>query len=172
LAKLIIFEESNHADAVFEAYELSEDSVLIGADRDNHLVLQSPDVDSTHASLQLRDNHWYLQDLGGPGGTSVNGQLIEGPRMLHHNDIIDLGPVKMRFHHAERGVTREVPRPHVTPIVEEPIDEEEEVYGSGRVWFAKMAGLTTIIIFAILALLLLAYLFGLLTVSDLIPFGG
>ena len=66
MARLVIYEELDTDDTVFETFELSSSRILIGSDHDNHLVLDMPDVDMTHASLELRDNHWFLQDLGGP----------------------------------------------------------------------------------------------------------
>ncbi len=171
MAKLIIYEETHHADTVFEAFELSETRILIGADHDNQLILQAPEIDATHASLELREHHWFLQDLGGPGGTSVNGRLIQGPCLLHHDDLIELGPVKMRFHNLERGVTREVLLGEVAEITED-LPEAVEVVVSGRVWFATLAGFTIIIILGLVALLLIAYFLGLLTLADIIPFGG
>jgi hypothetical protein len=110
LARLVIYEEIDTDDTVFETFELSSSRILIGSDHDNHLVLDMPDVDTTHASIELRDNHWFLQDLGGPGGTAVNGEEIEGPYMLRNNDIIELSFIKMRFENNERGVTQDFPR--------------------------------------------------------------
>ena len=110
MARLIIYEEMDTNDTVFETFELTSSRILIGSDHENHLVLDMPEIDSTHASLELRDNHWFLQDLGGPGGTAVNGQEIEGPYMLHNDDVIELSFIKMRFENNERGVTRDFAR--------------------------------------------------------------
>lgn len=172
MAKLIIYQASTYSDnVIFETFELNESRILIGADADNQLILRSREIDPTHASLELREHHWFLQDLGGPGGTSVNGQFIEGPCMLHHDDIIGLGPIKMRFYHAERGVTHEVAVAEMAEMNED-LPEEVPAVMSGRVWFATMAGFTGIIILGILALLLIAHFLGLLTLADFIPFGG
>ncbi len=171
MAKLIIYEESNHADVVFEAFELTDTRILIGADYHNQLILNLPEIDPTHASLELREDYWFLQDLGGPGGTGVNGKLIEGPRKLRHNDIIELGSIRMRFYQAERGVTAEIPlaeAPAVEPDDEEDIPEKE-ISLSGRVWFAALAGFSSLIILAMLALLGLAYWAGIFTMTDLFP---
>ena len=128
----------------FETFLLQENRITIGSDDDNHLILESPDVDLMHASLELRENlHWFLQDLGGASGTGVNGYLIEGPYMLHHNDVIELGVIKLRFQtDDERGITEEFPMQDEADVAE--VDSGPNVKAaqpdidgemSGRVWF-------------------------------------
>jgi len=164
LAKLIIYEAYTNTGTVFETFELVDNRILIGSDPECQLILDVPDIDPMHASLELRDHHWFLQDLGGPGGTAVNGRLIEGPTILRHNEMIEVGVVKMRFVTTEPGVTAAMP-----PM--EP-DEDAAAQVSGRVWFATLTGFTVLILLAIGALLLLAYSLGIFTLSDLLPFGG
>lgn len=162
MAKLIIFEESeDNSDTIFETYELPASRVLVGSDPDNHLILEAPDIDPTHASLELRDQGWILQDLGGPGGTAVNGQVIEGPYNLHHDDLIELGFIKMKFQDAE-------------PTVQENASpggraDERSRHMSGRIWFAVIAGATLVVIFVILLILIIADYLGLLKLIDLLP---
>ncbi len=163
MATLIIYEESEEAETVFETYELDDMSILIGSDPENHLILDTPDIDSSHASLELRDGHWVLQDLGSPGGTAVNGEVIEGPFTLYHGDLIELNYIKMKFQDQEdRAVTQELPRL-------EQIEEENEPQIKGRVWFAGIAGITVVIIFFILFLLIAAHFLGIISLTDLLP---
>ncbi len=174
MAKLIIYEEINGADTVYETYFLQENRVTIGSADDNQLILESPDVDPMHASLELRENHhWYLQDLGGFGGTGVNGQLIEGPFMLRHNDVIVVGFVRMRFQtDDERGVTAEIP---VGELAAAPADASPPAspaaHPSGRIWFAGLAFATAAVIFVILLLFLAGHILGILNILDLMPGG-
>lgn len=173
MARLIIFQDQA-SSTIFEAFSLEENRIIIGSDQDNQLVLDIPHIDPMHASLELRDNHWFLQDLGGPGGTSINGQLIEGPQMLHHNDIIELGPVRLQFQiDDERGVTQQF-----STQLDEPEETAVESGGSahisGRVWFAGLAAATITIIFVILMLIVATHLLGLINIQNLLPalFGG
>lgn len=177
MAKLVIFEEINGADTVFETFYLQENRIIIGSDDDNQLILESPHVDAMHASLELRENHhWYLQDLGGVGGTGVNGQLISGPYMLRHNDIIEVGFVKMQFQiDDERGVTGEIP---AYELVEEipagtsrpaKTARSPEQQPSGRVWFAGLAFITAVVIFVILLVFFAGHYLGILNMLDLMP---
>ena len=167
MARLVIYEELDTDDTVFETFELTSSRILIGSDQDNHLVLDMPEIDMTHASLELRDNHWFLQDLGGPGGTAVNGQEIEGPYMLRNNDIIELSFIKMRFENNERGVTQDFPRD--ARVKEEKLPTERPP--SGRLWFVGLAMLTIGTIFVILILMAVAHYLGLISLGDLLPPG-
>ncbi|GAB4439914.1 MAG: hypothetical protein Kow0031_21810 [Anaerolineae bacterium] len=175
MARLIIYEEINGADTVYETYYLQENRVIIGSDDDNQLILESPDVEPMHASLELRENHhWYLQDLGGMGGTGVNGQLIAGPYMLRHNDVIEVGFVKMRFQvDDERGVTEEYVADNPAHAEAAPEAYTETARSpqqpSGRIWFAGLAFATAVVIFLILLVFFAGHILGLINMMDLLP---
>lgn len=165
MASLIIYEESDVEETIFETYDLTDMSVLIGSDADNHLILETPNIDPNHASLELRDGHWVLQDLGGPGGTAVNGEVIEGPFTLYHGDLIELNQIKLKFHDPERGATKEFP-------LEDDPAHEDDAEGppiKGRVWFAGIAGVTLVLIFAIVLLIIVAHFLGIVSLTDLLP---
>lgn len=165
MARLIIYEEVEHSETIFETFELSSTRILIGSDPDNNLVLQSPAIDPSHASLELRNNLWVLQDLGGPGETDVNGRPIQGPYYLLHNDLIELGPIKLNFQEKEGEVetqtNEEAPPPPPSKIESTPV--------KGRVWFAFIAGGTLGVIFIIMFLLILADFLNVIEISDLLP---
>lgn len=162
MAKLVIFEEFEDDEPIAEEFDLSAHQILIGSGPDNDLVLEAPDIDPTHASLELRHQSWVLQDLGGPGGTVVNGIEIQGPFQLHHGDLIELNQVKLRFEvdappkEAGDYPNEETKEPEIQPI-------------RGRVWFASVAGATLTVVLIILLLLFLADLLGLLEMTDLLP---
>jgi len=162
MAKLVIFEEIEDDEPVSEEFDLSAPQILIGSGPDNDLVLEAPNIDPAHASLELRQQYWVLQDLGGPGGTVVNGLEIQGPFQLHHGDLIELNQVKLRF---ESNDVPEEPEDYSKEETSEP--ETQPV--RGRVWFASVAGATLAVILVILLLLILADFLGLLEVTDLLP---
>ncbi len=166
MAKLVIYEETEGTEAVFENFELSTNRILIGSGSDNHLILASSEIDSSHISLELRNDHWILQDLGGLEGTLVNSTSIVGPYRLQHNDLIELGHIKMRFQEDE--VEFETDEGHITE--EATGDSSEHI--SGRIWFATLAGGTLAVIFIILFLLIVADFLGVLKITELIPWLG
>ncbi len=164
MAKLVIYEEFEDKETIIEDFELSIPRILIGSGPDNDLVLEIPEIDFTHASLELRDERWILQDLGGAGGTGVNGQMIEGPYRLQHEDLIELGPVKIRFQDIELVEAQaETERSNAEDL------PEASSHISGRVWFATIAGGTIAVIFIILFLLIVADYLDLLKITDLLP---
>jgi pSer/pThr/pTyr-binding forkhead associated (FHA) protein len=127
-----------------------------------------------HASLELRDNHWFLQDLGGPGGTSINGQLIEGPQILYHDDIIELGQVRLQFQIDDERATTQKFQTQVDETEKIAAEPKTPAHVSGRVWFAGLAAATMAIIFVILMLIVAAHMMGLIDIQNLLPvlFGG
>ena len=163
MAKLVIYQNVAGMESIFEDFELTVNRILIGSGPDNHLVLDSPDIDSAHASLELRNNIWIIQDLGGPDGTKVNNEQIEGPYRLQDNDLIELASIKLRFFDDEWE-----PTPEDTET-EEGEPEPSGSHISGRVWFATLAGGTIAVIFIILFLLIVADLLGVLSITDLLP---
>ncbi len=163
MAKLVIHEEFEDEETIIEDFELSAQRILIGSGPDNELVLEAVDVDPTHASLELRHEYWVLQDLGGPNGTEVNGQEIDGPYHLHHDDLIKLGDIKISFQEPEAEAQADL---------SDEDDLAEEVHISGRIWFAAIAGGTVAIIFIILFLLVVADYLEVLKITDLFPWLG
>lgn len=163
MAKLIIYDEVAGEETIFEDFELLANRILIGSSPDNQLVLEAPDIDPAHASLELRHDHWILQDLGGPGGTVVNGITINGPYYLQHDDLVELGHIKLRFRDFEPEVGSE------PELVDEPTPAHSGPPVKGRVWFAKVASNTAVVLVLILLLLILAHYFGLMNIADLLP---
>lgn len=168
MAKLVIYEEIAGEEPIFEDFELVTTRVLIGASEDNNLILDVPGIDPIHASLELRNERWILQDLGGPGGTFLNGVEIEGPHKLKDDDLIEVSTVKIRFYENEAPVHAAI---ETGPLPEAavPAEPAPPPPGSGRVWFGQVAGATLAVIFLIVFLFILADYLGLLRLSDLLP---
>ncbi|MGE5744127.1 MAG: trypsin-like peptidase domain-containing protein, partial [Gemmatimonadota bacterium] len=67
------------------------------------------DVSSRHAAIITRADGFVLQDLGSKNGTYVNGQRIEGDRVLRDGDVIGFGAKgpALEFHIVEGDVSAE-----------------------------------------------------------------
>lgn len=61
--------------------------LTIGRRTDNDIIIDSTYVSRQHAHLRWRYGRFVLYDLGGRGGTQVNGQLIS-ESVLHPGDVI------------------------------------------------------------------------------------
>jgi pSer/pThr/pTyr-binding forkhead associated (FHA) protein len=75
------------------------DSVAIGRNGNNDLVMDSSAVSREHAAVTFRDRRWYLEDRGSFNGTYINGtRLVPGtPLPLRHADQIRIGSETIIF---------------------------------------------------------------------------
>jgi class 3 adenylate cyclase len=76
--------------------DLTGDHVTIGRQADN-LVALSDDVmvSRHHATLEFRDGHWWIHDLGSHNGTTVDGRAVEGWRPLVEGSRIQVGGTEL-----------------------------------------------------------------------------
>lgn len=76
-----------------------EDSVSIGRDTKNDLILESAAVSREHAGVIFRDGRWYVEDRGSFNGTYLNGtRVVPGtPLPLRHADRISIGTETLVF---------------------------------------------------------------------------
>ncbi len=74
-----------------EEIELGSKGLSIGRVPANDLVLDSPDVSSRHARIEVADGKFSIEDLGSTNGTFVGGAKIAGRRALSHGDRIEIG---------------------------------------------------------------------------------
>jgi pSer/pThr/pTyr-binding forkhead associated (FHA) protein len=76
-----------------QAFPLGEDTITIGAAKDNLIILADPEVSPHHATItwQAEENSYVIADLGGEGGTFVNERRVEGEAQLRHGDVLRLG---------------------------------------------------------------------------------
>ncbi len=76
---------------------LKEDEGTIGRREDNTYVIEDPRVSRVHASIRKEAGAYIITDLGSSAGTEVNGEEITGPHVLHHGDVVSLGPLEFVF---------------------------------------------------------------------------
>ncbi len=74
-----------------------EGEVVIGRSQEADIFLSDRRVSSRHARVYLKDNHFYLEDLGSTNGTLVNGLPIKAPYRLEIGDKITIGPYVFYF---------------------------------------------------------------------------
>lgn len=66
---------------------------LIGRDPRCNLRPNSDLVSKLHCSFEVGDDGITLKDLGSTNGTVVNGQKLEGSRLLVNGDVVKVGPL-------------------------------------------------------------------------------
>lgn len=169
MAKLVIYEELDGEETIFEDFDLTAHRIIIGSSDDSNLILDLPDIDPAHASLEFRNDHWVIQDLGGPGGTILNGVTVDGPQRLRDNDLIELNTVRIQFVEDDYGGIVDEEDTAILDDLEEGPRPAKPV--SGRIWFGTIAGMTVAIIFAILLIFIALHVFGVMDIFDLLPPG-
>lgn len=87
---------------VFKGHQLKEvkqfdlEQIVIGHNTDVQLDLDDPEVSPIHCMIELREDGYYLCDLGSETGTLMNGQrVLDEP--IHSNDEIQIGQYKIIF---------------------------------------------------------------------------
>ncbi len=78
-------------------HEVTSPMIHIGRGPHNDVVIGDVSVSDAHAKLQLRNDGWYVVDLGTTNGTHVNGARVAGERKLHGSPVIRFGSVTAIF---------------------------------------------------------------------------
>ena len=71
------------------------ESVTLGRDVSNSLVLDDPGASRIHATFSASLNGLVIADLGSTNGTFVNGERISALHNLTTGDIVDVGATKI-----------------------------------------------------------------------------
>lgn len=74
-----------------ETFSITEDSITIGRDVTNDVVVADAEVSRQHARINRTPGGHVLEDLGSTNGTFVNGERLVAPRVLSAGDLIGLG---------------------------------------------------------------------------------
>jgi pSer/pThr/pTyr-binding forkhead associated (FHA) protein len=82
---------------VGESFPIDGERMTIGRRPDSEVFLDDVTVSRDHALLILRNDQWYLDDLGSLNGTYVNRSRIES-HQLQEGDEVQIGKYKLTFH--------------------------------------------------------------------------
>lgn len=72
-------------------YTLQNETIRIGRDLSNDIVVQDPEVSRWHIQLLREEGGYAIRDLGSTNGTSINGTRVTDPKQLQLNDQIEVG---------------------------------------------------------------------------------
>lgn len=80
-----------------EVKQFDQEQIVIGHNADVHLDLDDEGISPIHCLIELRDNGYYICDLGSQTGTFKNGQAILD-ETIFSGDEIGVGPFKIAFY--------------------------------------------------------------------------
>lgn len=69
----------------------------IGRSTDNTLQIEDDYLSANHARLYLRDNIWWLEDLGSRNGTLLNNIQLKRAVIVTRGDIISMGNIHLKI---------------------------------------------------------------------------
>lgn len=69
---------------------------VVGRAEGNQVVVPDPEVALQHARLVARGDSLWLEDLGCPAGTYLNGRRLEAPAPVRHGDRVRVGSTVLR----------------------------------------------------------------------------
>jgi serine/threonine protein kinase len=76
------------------------DTLLIGRGKNTGAPLTDPRVSRVHCQVKVEGGRFLLADLGGAGGTLVNGKAVDSHE-LEHDDKIQIGDSRLVFNDEE-----------------------------------------------------------------------
>lgn len=100
-------------------FPLAGAHLTLGREPDVGIALTDPLISRRHAALSRRGDDFWIEDLGSTNGTTVNGELIRGPRLLRGGDEICLGVTRLIFEpppQTEDTAPKTQPVPHLPPV--------------------------------------------------------
>lgn len=72
-------------------YELDKNTITIGRGSKNDIIIDDNDVSRNHCQLVRLADDFEIHDLESTNGTFINGQRVNGNRLLKSGNLIELG---------------------------------------------------------------------------------
>lgn len=110
---LATLEVINEGPTKGHRFDISTPLTHVGRGSHNDIPISDDSVSDLHAKVQLRDDGWYVVDMGSTNGTYVAGQRVVGEARIIGNADLRFGGIKFVF----RDVARGRDAPHGTRVI-------------------------------------------------------
>ncbi len=97
MAKINFMDREN----LLRSFEIKDDIVTVGREATNKVVIADPSVSRQHATIERREDGYYLVDKNSSNGTYANGKRISAQK-LNHNDKVNFGSASVIFEDEEQ----------------------------------------------------------------------
>jgi pSer/pThr/pTyr-binding forkhead associated (FHA) protein len=77
--------------------DLTQKLIKIGKDPTSEIVVKGFFIGQTAATISRRPDGYYLSRAGGMAKARINGQAVKKSVLLQNLDLIQIGPVKLKF---------------------------------------------------------------------------
>jgi serine phosphatase RsbU (regulator of sigma subunit)/pSer/pThr/pTyr-binding forkhead associated (FHA) protein len=94
MASLLILKGADQG----QRYTLNDERIILGRNRDCHVVIDFPAVSREHAHILQIGGKFFIEDRDSRNGTFVNNQQIAGRTQLKNNDRIKICDFLCTFH--------------------------------------------------------------------------
>lgn len=127
MAKLNFMDREN----LLREYEIKEEITTIGREATNVIVIADPSVSRQHATVEKKEDGYYLVDKNSSNGTFINGKKVSQQK-LSHQDKVNLGNASMVFEDEEQVAATfilprsEMPLPAGATRAESPRSREDQ----------------------------------------------
>lgn len=94
-------------NTTYDKIKLRRDTTIIGREKGD-IIINDPEVSSSHCQIQQIDNDYHLFDMNSTNGTYVNNNRIVKAR-LKNNDIIKIGSSILQFNLENEENIKDIP---------------------------------------------------------------
>lgn len=97
-------------DGQFMSYPLVENNVSIGRSSGNTIMLDTSTISRYHITITYDNEQVFITDLDSVNGTFVDGVKLETnqPRTLYGGEEIQIGHLRLIYHHIEEQATQPI----------------------------------------------------------------
>lgn len=83
--------------------------ITIGRGPESDIVINDVSISRRHAQILRQGIGDYVQDLGSRNGTTLNGEPLSYPHLLHPGDIVCLGNIRLEYTSVQAAQSAAVP---------------------------------------------------------------
>jgi pSer/pThr/pTyr-binding forkhead associated (FHA) protein len=98
-----------------ETVKLADGVTTVGRQDDCGLRIKSSQVSRKHCEIFEKKGLLLVKDLGSSNGTFVNGERIDGQRVIEPGDTLTIGPVKLKVSKIGEAPPARSPKPAIKP---------------------------------------------------------